>query len=87
MVGTSPLPSKNPRVPFRHAETIRAHCREDSSGSKYLITYDYFAGLDDRYTVICYSHQDAEVIGRELTLHHAKSLVKQKVKETMKDFG
>ena len=58
---------------FRPAKTFR--CTHDN-GDHFLVSHDYAAGKKNRYTVLVWRvGRTAKIIGRELSLGHAKLVV------------
>jgi hypothetical protein len=58
---------------FQKAKSFRL---SHDNGDHFIITYDYAAGMKNRYTVIVWrSGNNAKIIGRELPIGLAKKIV------------
>lgn len=54
----------------------KAYHASHDNGDHFLVAYDYNAGRKNRYTVFVWRvGRTAKIIGRELTLGHAKRIV------------
>lgn len=62
----------------------QAKCFKYAGVFRYIISYDYAAGLPERYTVLIPNADDPVVIGRELDLKTVRSLIEDYEQEGSK---
>lgn len=62
----------------------QAKCFKYAGVFRYIISYDYAAGLPERYTVLIPNAADPVVIGRELDLKTVRSVIRDYEEEGAK---